>query len=88
MTRCTACGEDFGGVSAFDAHRVGKHAYDFSEGLRMDPPREDGRRCLDLDEFAEHGLVLNKRGTWSLRRSLEAVQKLKGSAETASEAEA
>jgi hypothetical protein len=33
-------------VSAFDNHRVGKHAYMHSEGLKLDPPVEDGRRCL------------------------------------------
>jgi hypothetical protein len=25
MNECTACGEDFGSVEAFDAHRVGKY---------------------------------------------------------------
>ena len=43
---CTACGLVFNSDGGFDAHRVGKHAYTFLEGMRMEPPREDGRRCL------------------------------------------
>ena len=64
MTLCTACGEDFGSVGAFDAHRVGKHAYDFAEGLDMEPPREDGRRCLDAGELVAAGWHKDKRGRW------------------------
>jgi hypothetical protein len=70
-TLCRACGLDFGSVSAIDAHRVGKHAYTFREGLDMEPLREDGRRCLDPDELEAHGLVLNSRGGWSLAGHLE-----------------
>ena len=46
LNECGACGLDFASVRAFDEHRVGVHAYLFAEGLAMDPPREDGRRCL------------------------------------------
>jgi hypothetical protein len=63
MNLCTACGEDFGGVQAFDAHRVGKHAYCYS------PARTDGRRCLTRTELAARGLWLNSRGRWSLPQS-------------------
>jgi hypothetical protein len=64
MNFCTTCGLDFASVAAFDAHRVGKHAYTFSEGLRMDPPREDGRRCLDPDEMKRAGWKRDGRGRW------------------------
>ena len=53
MTECAACGLFFSGTSSFDAHRVGRHAYTFSEGLRLDPLREDGRRCLHPSEMGE-----------------------------------
>ncbi|HEX4672032.1 MAG TPA: hypothetical protein VH279_07175 [Solirubrobacteraceae bacterium] len=52
---CTSCGVDFTGDWLFDKHRVGRHEYMLSEGLRLDPPREDGRRCLDRDEMRALG---------------------------------
>ena len=52
---CASCGRDFSGDSMFDRHRVGKHAYTYSEGLALEPPREDGRRCLDAEEMRELG---------------------------------
>ena len=72
------CGEDFGFVSAFDSHRVGRHDYTYSEGAAMDPPRDDGRRCLSAREMenlrAKDGVLpvfeRNKSGAWSLSRSL------------------
>lgn len=64
MNLCTTCGEDFAGVSAFDEHRIGKHAYLFSEGLNMNPPKEDGRRCMDKDEMLAAGLQQNAQGRW------------------------
>lgn len=60
LNGCSSCGLDFASVGAFDAHRTGVHDYTFSEGMRMDPSREDGRRCLDLDELPEHGLEYRK----------------------------
>jgi hypothetical protein len=54
---CAACGQDFGSVELFDRHRVGRHAYTFSEGLAMAPAREDGRRCLDEQEMQDAGLA-------------------------------
>jgi len=48
----------------FDAHRIGKHAYSLRKGLAMEPPREDGRRCLDADELRERGFTLDSRRRW------------------------
>jgi hypothetical protein len=61
---CAACGENFGSVDLFDRHRVGTHDYTLTEGLRMEPPREDGRRCLSADEMRERGWDLGLRGRW------------------------
>ena len=64
MNLCCACNVDFGSVELFDRHRIGKHAYDFGEGLDMDPCREDGRRCLDPSEMQDAGWRLDRRGRW------------------------
>ena len=61
---CRACDQDFGGLELFDRHRVGVHEYTFKEGLAMVPPREDGRRCLDVEEMTGLGWRLNARGRW------------------------
>jgi hypothetical protein len=61
---CSSCGLDFGSVDLFDRHRVGVHAYSFAEGFALDPPREDGRHCLDVNEMAKAGWRLNRRGRW------------------------
>ena len=53
---CRQCGRDFASGRTFDQHRVGVHDYTLAEGLRMDPPREDGRRCLYDAELLELGL--------------------------------
>jgi hypothetical protein len=71
---CRACDTDFASVAAFDAHRIGKHAYTITEGLRLDPPLEDGRRCLDADEFEEAGLALDGRGRWHLAEKAAATR--------------
>jgi hypothetical protein len=71
MNLCRACGEDFGSVNAFDAHRVGTHAYTSTGGLTMTPPRDDGRRCLAVWEMETRGFVRNAREAWSLSRDLE-----------------
>jgi hypothetical protein len=60
---CRACSEVFGGVQAFDAHRLGRHAYCFS------PEHPDGRRCLTTSELLARGFWRNSRGRWSLRSS-------------------
>jgi hypothetical protein len=62
---CRSCNQDFASVSLFDAHRVGVHEYTYSEGVKMEPIREDGRRCLDTDELEARGWVLDKRGIWT-----------------------
>jgi hypothetical protein len=62
---CTACGLDFTGVRDFDMHRVGVHAYTYSDGLRMEPMREDGRRCLDGSELEAAGWFRDRHGRWS-----------------------
>ena len=61
---CRSCGLDFAYLSAFDGHRVGEHDYTFAEGLRMDPPREDGRRCLGEDEMVARGWHVDRYGRW------------------------
>lgn len=72
MNQCAACELDFGSVGAFDAHRAEVHEYTYPEGLRMLPPREDGRRCLSEDELrASPRFSKNPRGAWSLTRDLE-----------------
>jgi hypothetical protein len=62
---CRSCKEDFASVDLFDRHRVGVHAYTFLEGVRMDPPRDDGRRFLAVAEMTERGWVRNGRGGWT-----------------------
>jgi hypothetical protein len=61
---CCACGQDFNSVDVFDRHRVGVHAYSYSEGAQMEPPREDGRRCLSVAEMAERGWQPTGDGRW------------------------
>ena len=68
---CRTCGEDFGSVTAFDAHRVGNHGYLYSE----DQPK--GRRCLSVDEIeAFEAFARNSYGRWSLAGHLEAARKV------------
>lgn len=87
LNLCRSCKTDFGSVAAFDAHRVGSHAYLFAEGLCRVPPAEDGRRCLDVREIADSRardgslvFMLNERGQWSLRRSVESARSLRAAA--------
>jgi len=61
---CSVCCEDFGSTSAFDAHFTGKIAYSYREGLAMDPPREDGLRCLDPEEMRAKKMHKDSRGRW------------------------
>ena len=63
MNLCTSCGQDFGSVELIDRHRVGRHAYTFSEGLERG--LEDGRRCLDSGEMESAAWRLNSLGRWS-----------------------
>lgn len=64
MNVCGACGLVFSSLSGFDAHRVGKHAYSYSEGVKMEPLREDGRRCLSVDELERAGFAQDARSRW------------------------
>ena len=66
---CCSCGRDFASISAFDKHRTGTHQYTWREGLELDPPREDGRRCLDITEMHEADMALDSSGRWHIRRS-------------------
>jgi hypothetical protein len=52
MNLCAACGQDFGSLRSFDAHRVGSYA--------------TGRRCLSPEELPQHGFTVNGYGRWSL----------------------
>jgi hypothetical protein len=61
---CTACGEDFASPGTFDEHRIGEHEYKFSEGLLFDPPKYDGRRCLDTGEMTAMGWSHDRHGRW------------------------
>lgn len=64
LNLCRDCGEDFSSVEMFDRHRVGRHGYTITEGLHMDPPVEDGRRCLSPFELLVLGCELDARGRW------------------------
>jgi hypothetical protein len=83
------CGLVFGSLSAFEGHRVGRHAYTLSEGLRMKPPREDGRRCLAEWELTAAGWARDCRGHWrtpsrAVRAAMREVQKDAGRDESPS----
>jgi hypothetical protein len=75
MNLCRGCGEEFASVSAFDRHRVGLNAYLYAEGLTSDPPVEDGRRCLDVDELRSAGMEPDGRGRWCLVAKAEHARK-------------
>lgn len=64
MNLCCRCRQDFTSVAGFDRHRRGTFEYTFTEGLDMDPPREDGRRCLGPDELTEIGFRQDPQGRW------------------------
>lgn len=73
MNVCTTCNKDFGSVEAFDAHRVGAYLQKGSSeytGDAGDWTHSQGRRCLTTEEMEEK-FILNSRGTWSLKKSLE-----------------
>lgn len=63
MNRCGPCGEDFVSLDAFDEHRTGFHAFTFTEGIDMNPPRYDGRRCLSKEEMKDAGWT-QRAGKW------------------------
>ena len=53
--QCSKCGAFFGGVTAFDMHRVG----DYNPGA--------GRRCRTAVEMAQRGLFRDDTGKWCNR---------------------
>jgi hypothetical protein len=55
---CSGCRQDFASVSLFDRHRVGSFEHNWS------PDREDGRRCLSIEEIQDKGWELDARGRW------------------------
>jgi hypothetical protein len=75
MNVCRSCREDFGSVSAFDRHRVGRHTYTFREKLELG--RENGRRCLDTDELEAVGMALDARGRWVITADIERARTLR-----------
>jgi hypothetical protein len=68
LNLCRSCSTDFASVEGFDRHRIGTHAYTLTEGLRMDPPKEDGGRCLSPAEMPEAGTEVDDRGRWRIAR--------------------
>jgi len=64
LNLCSVCGLDFTSVRDFDSHRVGVHAYTYAQGLKLDPPVEDGRRCLDKEEMYSTGWAHDVHGRW------------------------
>jgi hypothetical protein len=40
--------------------------YTYSEGLKFESPREDGRRCLDTDELRTAGMEQDCRRRWAI----------------------
>lgn len=65
MNLCCSCRQDFTGIRDFDSHRVGVHAYTYTEGLALNPIHEDGRRCLDVAEMQANGWTRDSHGRWS-----------------------
>lgn len=57
---CSGCRQDFTSLGLFDRHRVGAYEYTLEQGLRLEPLREDGRRCLDADDNRGRRLDLVK----------------------------
>jgi len=55
---CRSCKCDFSGTRMFDLHRTGSHSHLWS------PEREDGRRCLGVDEMTAKGWRLDGHGRW------------------------
>lgn len=76
LNGCSDCRRDFASVSAFDRHHVGSHEYTYTQGLRLDPPAEDGRRCLlDEAELLEAGMELDPRGRWRIAADAERIRR-------------
>ena len=83
MNLCTTCGEDFGSLEAFDAHRVGDYLQrgpsEYGGSLEDWAPVK-GRRCLTVEEmesgsFRGRQFVRNGHGRWSLEKRLNRSRK-------------
>jgi hypothetical protein len=74
MNLCRGCGEDFASIAAFDRHRAGVHTYTFPHGLLLDPPVEDGRRCLDAAEMTAKGMAPDRHGRWCITADVERIR--------------
>ena len=55
QSACSACGEVFWSVGAFDRHRIGKYS-------------PLSRRCLEADEMRAAGMVQTESGFWQSGR--------------------
>jgi hypothetical protein len=64
MNVCATCEKDFVSLAAFDEHRTGRHDYTLWEGLKQEPPVEDGRRCFATFELEETGWTEDAKGRW------------------------
>ena len=74
MNECTTCGEIFGSIGAFDAHRIGSYLQKGRPeyvGSLEDWTPSKGRRCLTVAELVERGFETNAFGAWSFSRDLE-----------------
>lgn len=74
MNGCRECGQNFTTVKAFDEHRTGFHAFTYSEGIKMEPQRDDGRRCMTFSEMTEFGWSQDNHGQWRYPRDWESQQ--------------
>ncbi len=62
--RCPTCGERFGGITAFEIHRIG--AFPVANDEHPVPVGEaaKSRRCLTADEMLAKKLHLDGQGKW------------------------
>jgi hypothetical protein len=65
LNGCGGCHADFTSLETFDRHRVGTYEYTLEQGLKLDPPREDGRRCLSPEEMQAKSWERNDKGRWT-----------------------
>ena len=79
MNGCATCGENFGSVAAFDAHRVGKYLQtgtgEYEGPLDQWTPAK-GRRCLTEAEMLAKGFVRNGHSSWSKERDVRNARRL------------
>jgi hypothetical protein len=79
MNLCTACGQDFHSVSAFDEHRVGRYPQtgpaEYTQRVEQGvvepdhewcPEPKFGRRCLTSDEMQARDMTRDTQGRWRL----------------------